>query len=201
MDIILASESPRRKFLLETINLVFKTSKPNIDEKNVKINHNKPLEYCKKLSEKKCLNVANKFKESLIIAADTIVYRKRNIYNKPNNQNEAIKYLKSLSNQTHIVYTGVSLIIESENIKINFYDNTYVTFYEISNQYIHYYVDNYKPYDKAGAYGIQDWSMIFVKKINGCFNNVVGFPVSKFYKLASMHSTLNKIIQLNQKNE
>ena len=199
MDIILASESPRRKFLLETINLAFKISKPDIDEKNVKINHNKPSEYCKKLSEKKCLNVASKFKKSLIIAADTIVYNKKNIYNKPNNRNEAVKYLKSLSNQTHIVYTGVSLMIKSKNIKINFYDKTYVTFYEISNQSIHYYVDNYKPYDKAGSYGIQDWSMIFVKKLNGCFNNVVGFPVSKFYKLASRHSTLNKIIQSNQK--
>jgi len=199
MDIILASESPRRKFLLETINLSFKILKSNIDEKNIKVNHNRPSEYCKKLSEKKCLNVANKFKKSLIIAADTIVYKRRTIYNKPNNRNEAIKHLKSLSNQTHIVYTGVSLIIKSKNIKINFYDKTYVTFYEISNQYIHYYVDNYKPYDKAGAYGIQDWSMIFVKKINGCFNNVVGFPVSKFYKLASRHNTLNKIIQSNQK--
>jgi len=199
MDIILASKSPRRKFLLESINLSFKISKSNIDEKNVEINYNKPSEYCKNLSEKKCLNVANKFKKSLIIAADTIVYKKGTIYNKPNNRNEAIKYLKSLSNQTHIVYTGVSLIIKSKNIKINFYDKTYVTFYEISNQYIHYYVDNYKPYDKAGSYGIQDWSMIFVKKINGCFNNVVGFPVSKFYKLASRHSTLNKIIELNQK--
>ena len=199
MNIILASESPRRKFLLKTINLTFKISKPHINEKDIKINHNNPSKYCQKLSEKKCLNVANKFKKSLIIAADTIVYRKRNIYNKPNNRNEAIKYLQSLSNQTHIVYTGVSLIIKSENIKINFYDKTYVTFYEISNRYIHYYVDNYEPYDKAGAYGIQDWSMVFVKKINGCFNNVIGFPVSKFYKLSSRHNTLNKIIQSNQK--
>ena len=95
---------------------------------------------------------------------------------------------------TNFIKCNICFIIE-----IDFHDRTYVTFYEISNQYIHYYVDNYKPYDKAGAYGIQDWSMIFVKKINGCFNNVVGFPVSKFYKLASRHSTLNKIIQSNQK--
>jgi len=199
IKIILASKSPRRKFLLGKINLNFKIFGSNIDEKNIKINHNRPIEYCKNLAEIKCIDVANNFEEALIISADTIVYHKKKIYNKPNNRNEAIYHLESLSNKTHAVYTGVSLIIKSKNIKINFYDKTYVTFHKLNNQYIDYYVDKYKPYDKAGSYGIQDWSMIFIKKINGCFNNVVGFPVSKFYKLASRHSTLNQIIKSNQK--
>ena len=199
MNIILASKSPRRKFLLKQSNLNFKISKSNIDEKNIKINYNQPSKYCQKLAEKKCIDVANNFEQSLIIGADTIVYHGGNIYNKPNNRNEAIYHLKSLSNQTHVVYTGVSLIIKSKNIKINFYDKTYVTFYKLNNQHIDYYIDKYKPYDKAGSYGIQDWSMIFVKKINGCFNNVVGFPISKFYKLTNEHSTLNQIIRSNQK--
>jgi len=199
MDIILASKSPRRKILLEKAKLDFQISESNINEKNIGINYTSPSYYCKKLAEKKCINVAGKFKKKLVIGADTIVYHNKKIYNKPTDRDEAVYHLKTLSDQTHTVYTGVSLIARSKNIKINFYDKTYVTFYKLSNQYIDYYIDNYKPYDKAGSYGIQDWSMVFVKKINGCFNNVVGFPISKFYKLASGNSILNEIIKENQK--
>ena len=75
---------------------------------------------------------------------------------------------------------------------------TIVNFYKINEKEIIYYVENYKPYDKSGAYGIQDYSMIFVKNIEGCFNNVIGFPISKFYKLCSMNSTIYKIIESNK---
>ena len=199
MNIILASKSPRRKYLLKKINLNFKIFNSKINEKKIKFNNN-PAYYCKKLAEKKCIIASEKFKESLIIAADTIVYHNKKVYNKPKNKTEAIQHLKNLSGQTHIVYTGVCLMVQTKNIKINFYDKTYVEFYKINNYSINNYINNYQPYDKAGSYGIQDLSMIFVKKINGCFNNVVGFPISKFYKLASENDTINKIIELNKKN-
>ena len=199
MDIVLASKSPRRKVLLEKANINFKIFDSRIDEKIIKFNGN-PTYYCKKLAEKKCIFVSKKFKKSLIIGADTIVYHNKIVLNKPKNKKEAISHLNTLSGKTHIVYTGVCLIIKEKNIKINFYDKTYVEFHKINDYYINHYIDNYKPYDKAGSYGIQDWSMIFVKRINGCFNNVVGFPVSKFYKLASENKVINKIIKLNKIN-
>ena len=198
MDIILASKSPRRKFLLEKINLKFQVLQSNINENTIKKKYSSPAFFCKHLAEKKSTDIAEKFKKSLIIGADTIVYHNKNIYNKPNNRDKAIYHLKCLSGQTHIVYTGVSLILRSKNIKVNFHEKTYVTFHKISNKDMNYYVDKYNPYDKAGSYGIQDLSMIFVKKINGCFNNVVGFPVSKFYKLTNGHSVLNQVIQMNR---
>ena len=199
MDIILASKSPRRKTLLEKANINFKIFDSRIDEKKIKFNEN-PAYYCKKLAEKKCAFATKKFKKSLIIGADTIVYHNKMVFNKPKNKKEAIYHLNTLSGKTHTVYTGVCLIIKEKNIKINFYDKTYVEFHKINDYYINHYIDNYKPYDKAGSYGIQDWSMIFVKRINGCFNNVVGFPVSKFYKLASENKVINKIIKLNKIN-
>ena len=200
MNIILASKSPRRKYLLEKINLNFKIFDSKINEKEIKFNNN-PAYYCKKLAEKKCIVASNEFKDSLIIAADTIVYHNKRVYNKPKDKDEAISHLNALSKKTHIVYTGVCLIIKAKNIKINFYDKTYVEFHEINSQSINYYIDNYKPFDKAGSYGIQDWSMIFVKKINGCFNNVIGFPISKFYKLANGNNMINEIIKANKKND
>tara|TARA_Y100000814_G_C12297972_1_gene390762 strand:+ start:409 stop:1011 length:603 start_codon:yes stop_codon:yes gene_type:complete len=199
MNIILASKSPRRKLLLEKTDLIFKISESNIDEKKIKVNHNNPSNYCQKLAELKANQIAHNFENDLIIGADTIVYHNKKIYNKPNSKKESIHHLKSLSGQTHIVYTGVSLIIKSKNIKINFYEKTFVKFYHLNDKTINYYINKYEPYDKAGSYGIQDWSMVFVEKINGCFNNVVGFPVSKFYKLTADNSILNHIIDKNKK--
>ena len=198
MNIILASKSPRRKILLEKANLKFKILESNFCEKNNNLNHNRPSYYCRDLAKLKSIDVANNFTDSLVIGADTIVYKNGIIYNKPKNKSEAISHLKALSNDTHIVYTGVALIIKSKNIKLSFYEKTFVTFYKLNNSDINFYINKYKPYDKAGAYGIQDWSMIFVKGIKGCFNNVIGFPISKFYKLSTKHRVLNKVIKSNQ---
>tara|TARA_B100000579_G_C22848584_1_gene865933 strand:- start:1538 stop:2140 length:603 start_codon:yes stop_codon:yes gene_type:complete len=198
MTIILASKSPRRKYLLEKSNLNFKILESGFCENNNNTNINRPSYYCKELAKLKSLEIAKNFPNDLVIGADTIVYKEGIIYNKPKNKKEAINHLKTLSDDTHTVYTGVSLIIKSKNIKLNFYEKTFVTFYKLNDTDINFYIDKYKPYDKAGAYGIQDWSMIFVKSINGCFNNVIGFPISKFYKLSSKNQILNNAIKSNQ---
>ena len=198
MTIILASKSPRRKYLLEKSNLNFKILESDFCEKNNSTNLSRPSSYCRELARLKSLKIAKKFTNALVIGADTIVYKDGIIYNKPKNKKEAISHLKALSNDTHTVYTGVSLNIKSKKIKLSFYEKTYVTFYKLNDTDINFYINKYKPYDKAGAYGIQDWSMIFVKSINGCFNNVIGFPISKFYKLCSKNQTLNKAIKSNQ---
>ena len=88
--------------------------------------------------------------------------------------------MKLLSGNIHQVMTGVCIINKSENIVENFVEITEVTFNKISEMEILYYINNHTPFDKAGSYGIQDWSSVFISKINGCFYNVLGFPISKF---------------------
>ena len=201
MNIILASQSPRRKKLLNKLNLKFKVVSSSIDENKVNINLRMPSKYCIKLAELKCSDISNMHKNKLVIGADTIVYYDYKIIEKPKNKLDAFNQLKLLSNKTHLVYTGVSIQIKETNLLYNFFDKTYVTFHKLSNNEINYYINNYSPYDKSGSYGIQDWSFRFVKKINGCFNNVIGFPLSKFYKLTTNDKVLNNILKKNKKNE
>jgi len=192
MDIILASKSPRRKEILNKINLNFKTINSNFDESVVIIDHKNPAAYCQKLAVKKTEIISKQFSNSFIIGADTIVYKNNKILGKPKNKIEAIKHLQMLNNSKHLVYTGVCLINKAKNIKKKFVDKTIVHFNNINHEDILYYIDKYRPYDKAGSYGIQDWSNIFIKKINGCFYNVVGFPLPKFYKLFGSDLNLYK---------
>ena len=135
------------------------------------------------MAKQKANSISKKYKNNFIIGADTIVYFKKQILEKPNNFIEAKKYLSMLSNNIHTVYTGVYIRHYNKNINIKFYDKTNITFYNLIDKDINYYINNHEPFDKAGAYGIQDWSCLFAKKINGCFYNVVGFPISKFYQI------------------
>ena len=195
MQFILASQSPRRKILLEKLNIDFKIIAPNIKEKNIKVEYESPSKYCIKLANEKCKSISKLYTNHIVIGADTIVYLNNKIFNKPKNKLDAINQLTSLSNNTHVVYTGVSIISVNKNIDLCFYDKTYVTFNKLSKYDIEHYISLHNPMDKSGSYGIQDWSAVFVKKINGCYNNVIGFPLSKFYKLCVQ----NKIIKF--KNE
>lgn len=180
MKIILASKSPRRKQLLKKILNNFEIIDSKLDESKIKLNT--PKKYCLNLAQLKAKNVVKKFPKDLIIAADTIVCIKNNILGKPNNYNEAFEMIKSLSNRTHIVYTAVSIISEINKININFVEKTEVTFYDLSDNEIEDYIKRDKPFDKAGSYGIQDGSQLFVKAINGSYENVIGLPISKIYR-------------------
>ena len=182
-DIILASKSPQRKNILKLINLNFKIQKSNFNEKKVQINHENPEKYCKYIAYKKTEYISKNYPESIVIGADTIVYHKNKILGKPKSKKEASDYLKSLSNNQHYVYTAVSIKIDSIGLEKNIIDKTCVTFNNLREEDINYYIDNYDACNKAGGYGIQDWGSTFVKKINGCYYNVVGFPLSKFYIL------------------
>ena len=136
--------------------------------------------------------VSKKFPDYYVIGADTIVVLNNKILNKPLNKKEAINHLNLLSDNKHIVYTGVSLINLSQNINKSFIEKTTVYFNKLNNNEINNYVTKFKPYDKAGGYAIQEYSNVFVKKINGCFYNVVGFPLPKFYKLLNSELKLIK---------
>jgi len=184
MKIILASASPRRKEILKKITNNFIVYPSNFDESSIPINNNVE-EYCKNLALQKAIDISNKFPSKYVIGADTIVYCNNKILGKPKNNLDAKKHLLLLSNKKHIVYTGVAVVNKSKIIQKSFIDKTSVLFHKLDINDINYYIKNYKPFDKAGSYAIQDWSSIFVKKINGCFYNVVGFPLSKFHKLFS----------------
>lgn len=176
--IILASASPRRAQILSQIGFNFKVVPSSVEE--VFTNHD-PIEVAKDLALRKANEVADKHPESIVIGADTIVFLKNKILGKPTSEAEAADMLKKLSGNTHVVYTAFAIIQKSENKQFVDLETTEVTFRNLSNEEINSYVESGSPMDKAGAYGIQDQSAVFVEKINGDFYNVVGLPISKIY--------------------
>ncbi len=178
--IILASKSPRRKQLLKQIGINFSIEISGIDE-TMELNLS-PHHIAENLSKEKARKVSQKFPEELVVGADTLVVYKKQILGKPKNDTESFDMLSMLSGKTHKVITGVSLQCINKNINTTFHETTKVTFHTLSNSYISYYINTYNPYDKAGSYGIQDWFAVCVKKIDGCFYNVMGLPLAKFWK-------------------
>ena len=179
MKLILASQSPRRKQILSRLNIPFKVIISDVDEYTYP-NDVSPKSYAQKLASIKCENVSKKYTDYLVVGSDTIVILNEKVMGKPQNKKDAIHKLKLLSGNTHQVITAVSIQCIKRNINHTFYEQTAVKFRQIPLAYISTYVDSESPYDKAGSYGIQDWSSIFVEKINGCYDNVVGFPLSRF---------------------
>ena len=179
-DIILASKSPRRKRILEIIGLNFIIYPSNIHEhSNLDVS---PKNFAKYWSKKKAESISNDYKDNLIIGADTIVSLNGKILGKPKDNEDSYRMLKNISGKTHDVITGVTIIYEKMNIIKSFTELTKVSVKNIPNKEILYYIDNYPALDKAGSYGIQDWFSIWIKKIDGCYYNVMGLPLSKFYK-------------------
>lgn len=177
-NIILGSGSPRRKELLSCLNHDFEIRTKQIDESYpLDLNINKVAEF---IANKKSDYYTLK-KDEILITADTVVICNKKILGKPKDEKQATEMLVQLSSTTHKVMTGVC--IRSNNKKMRFSASTYVSFNQLEISEIQFYIDNYKPFDKAGSYGIQDWiGQIGVKKIEGCFYNVVGLPISKLLK-------------------
>lgn len=181
---VLASQSPRRKQLLKLLGLNFTVFHPSIEE-----NHNgeKPFLYAKKLALEKAKVASNKFKNKIIISADTIVVIDNKILEKPGSKHEAKKMLNTLSGRTHIVYTAICVINQINGKEILDYEKTLVTFRKLNPKEIDEYVNKGNCMDKAGSYGIQDdLGAVFVKKINGCYYNVVGLPLQKLYEMLTI---------------
>ena len=189
---ILASQSPRRKTLLEWAEIPFEIiisdadeSYPThlaIEEVPVYIAKNKALAV-----KEIILSTKPALVNQCIIAADTVVVLDQKIIGKPSNKEQAIESLLSLSGKTHKVITGVVLLYQGQ--EISFSEITLVEFHTLTIEQIESYVDKYKPYDKAGGYAIQEWiGVVGIKKITGDFYNVMGLPVSKL---------VQKIKQLN----
>ena len=181
LKIYLASSSPRRKKLLQQLNIPFNVLQVNVDEK-VKKNEF-PVKAVKRLSVEKMKKAEKEITDGIIITADTMVVLNKTIIGKPVNRKDAEKILKKLSNKTHKVYTGFCIKNTVTGKMITDFEKTFVTFRKIGDEEIHDYVSTSSPMDKAGAYGIQDdFGAVFVEKINGCYYNVVGLPLTKVYK-------------------
>lgn len=177
--IILASGSPRRKQLLELAEISFEVIVSNIEETFPE--ELSPSQTAMHIAENKAAAVQKKLDNGdvqTIIAADTVVVLNNEILGKPVDRDDAIKILSKLSGKTHTVITGVCILSPSN--KILFSEETEVEFHELSKKQIEYYVDHYHPFDKAGAYAIQEWiGAIGIKSIKGDFYNVMGLPVSR----------------------
>ena len=172
--IILASNSPRRKEILKSLNINFEIIPSNYDEP---INENDIFSYQKieNIALNKAKSILNQIKtSSLIISADTVVVNDNKVLLKPKNQQNAFNILKSLSNKKHKVVTSVCFYETENNNYITYSSTTKVYFNELSDKQINNYILTFKPYDKAGAYGIQELPDGFLNKIEGSFSNVVG---------------------------
>ena len=178
--IILASRSPRRAKILNMIKVTFKVAPSKIKEQvNPKI---KPNENAINISKAKAEAISHKYPNDIIIGADTIVVFNEEIFGKPKNINESKKMLKALSGNSHKVITGVTIMNERLGILKTFSEITEVFVQKIPTKKIDYYITNFNTLDKAGSYGIQEWFSVWIKRINGCYYNVMGLPVSKLYK-------------------
>ena len=180
-QIYLASKSPRRRKLLKQIAVNFKTFSVDLNEDIIDGEH--PVRTVKRLAMNKSDAAIKEIKSGIVITADTIVVMNNEIIGKPKNKKDAFDILSRLSGKTHAVYTGFVIRNISTGRKIVDYEKTKVTFRKLLPEEIRNYIKTGSPMDKAGAYGIQDdLGAVFVEKINGCYYNVVGLPLAKFYK-------------------
>ncbi len=179
MKIILASQSPRRKELMKLAGYDFEI---RISKEDETINSEWNIfEVPEKLAIRKA-NAVFQFlsanDQSIIIAADTVVIFENKILNKPQNENEAFEMLNALNGKNHIVITGVCF--KSRSKQVSFSDETKVFFRKLLPADLKFYIENFKPFDKAGSYGIQDWLGVrIVDRIEGCYFNVMGLPVRR----------------------
>ena len=180
--VVLASQSPRRRQILSLLIPELIVHPSIYSENNNQADQ--PREVVQTHAYHKAISVACHYPDAWIIGADTIVVLGDRILGKPAGATDAIRMLKMLSDRTHVVYTGYCLLNSANGKHLSRVETTAVTFRKLTEQMILYYVDIHKPWDKAGAYAIQDFSAVFVKKIDGCFYNVVGFPLSAFFDLA-----------------
>jgi septum formation protein len=179
--LILASQSPRRRVLLRQIGLKFSV-RPSAVREDL-LDHETPEHNAKRIALNKALEIARSSRRGIVIGADTIVVLKGVILGKPRSQREAEKMLRTLSGKRHTVYTGFALVDVETGRRIVDIEKTNVWFRRLTREEIKEYVASGSPMDKAGAYGIQDdYGAVFVERIEGCFYNVVGFPLTKFYE-------------------
>jgi septum formation protein len=181
--LILASGSPRRQQFFKDLDLDFEIRLKDIEE--IYPPELKAVEITDYLAALKASAFEGELNENeILVTSDTIVWHENKALGKPKNAEEAFAMIKSLSNTTHEVITSVCFKTNNSSTLLN--DTTKVTFNDLSDEAILYYIENYKPYDKAGAYGIQEWfGFMAVAKVEGSYTNVMGLPTAKVYEYLS----------------
>jgi septum formation protein len=173
--LILASKSPRRRYLLEQAGLDFSVIPSEFDERSVP--PSSLATYVKRLAEAKAEDISERHPDGWIIGADTIVFINNSILGKPRSRAEARSMLRSLSAKTHQVYTGYCICCRDKGRLFSDFVKTDVCFKKLTEKEIDWYIDSGEPFDKAGAYAIQGLGTFLVRSINGSYTNVVGLPV------------------------
>lgn len=176
----LVSGSPRRRELLAGMGLKFSVEKSAVKEECPdSLPRHEQAMYLSRLKAQHPEHPMNE--GELIIAADTTVWQGQTVLGKPADEADAYAMLRQLSGKEHYVVTGVTLRTTEKDL--SFYEETAVTFAQLSDEEIAYYVDHYRPLDKAGAYGVQEWiGIVGVKHLNGCYYNVMGLPTPRLYQ-------------------
>jgi septum formation protein len=181
---ILGSASPRRKAILDLLGYDFAVQESKIEE--FLPEDCTPVEIPAILASRKALSVSEKFPDNYILGADTLVFYENRILGKPSNEQEAREMLRLLSGTTHFVVTGLSLVKGGRILEQNT-QTTWVSFRPMISEEVDEYIATGEPFDKAGAYGIQERGARFVKEIHGCFYNVSGLPIFTLQNMLSRH--------------
>ncbi|MEO0068638.1 MAG: Maf family protein [candidate division WOR-3 bacterium] len=176
MKILLASTSPRRKSILKSLGLKFACLRPSFIEPAINTTTN-PKRLATTLALLKALSCTRKIKSGVVLGVDTIVVVNQRILGKPKDQNDARRMIELLSNKTHQVITGIAIIKLPEYKIFTGAEATNVTFRKLTEKEIIDYIKTKEPYDKAGGYALQGRAGLFVKRIQGCYLNVIGLPV------------------------
>ncbi|WP_207942144.1 septum formation protein Maf [Enterococcus sp. DIV2402] len=185
MNVILASQSPRRKELLRLLLDDFEVIPADIDE-TIGV-HDEPEEYVLRMAQEKAAFITQHYPEALVIASDTIVVSEGEILGKPTSREDAQRMLIQMSGKTHIVYTSV--VLSTNKKRFEQISSAKVSFFDLSEEEISDYLDKQEYMDKAGAYGIQGAAAIFVQEIQGDYYAIVGFPVGLVHQLLKEFST------------
>ncbi|ASP41025.1 septum formation protein Maf [Leptospira interrogans] len=185
--IVLRSKSPRRKQILESLDLDFRIESEDIDESSLKDEH--PLEYLKRISLSK---LGTRSKDELLISCDTIVVQENSILQKPENFSQAIEMLERLSGKSHIVYSGLGIYYN--RLEQFAFDSSKVHFHTWNKEQFKNYIERYSPFDKAGSYGVQDIEGP-VQSFEGSYTIILGFPIRMFFQY---HELWKKYLNGNQ---
>lgn len=181
LDFILASASPRRAEILKSLALPFRVVVSHFDENSIPYEQD-PEDYVKKIAFHKAESIAQQHPDSVVIAADTMVFLDKKPFGKPANREEAVSFLTELCGQWHSVFTGVSVVIGKNHMQSC--EETKVLFNKLTTEQINSYLDGIHWQDKAGSYAIQgDGGALVVAQINGCFYNVMGLPINALQQL------------------
>jgi septum formation protein len=179
--LVLASASPRRRFLLDLVGFEFEVTPPTINEEDHA--DEDPVTHVLRLSELKARSVAGELDEGLVLGADTVVLIDGDILEKPRSEEEAFEMLSRLSGAWHVVYTGLAVVDAGTGKSSGGYETTRVRIREMSPDEIRAYIKTGEPMDKAGSYGIQGYGAAIVEAVEGCYFNVVGLPLVRLLSL------------------